>query len=131
MKNVLITAVVLFIVGLLVGFIPQYQKASNLRTELEAARLSGQLGQIRELAALSWAEASKMNYGSAAVDSERMFNLASQTASQQTKDTGLHDTLENLLSFRDTVEGKLKAGDAGVLDPLQQIVQKTQTDLKR
>lgn len=130
-KKVLITAVIVFIIGFLLGFIPQYRKASNLQTDLDAAQLTGELAHIRELAALSLAEASRMNYGSAAVDSERMFNLVNETANQHTKETGLHDTLENLLTFRNTVESKLKNGDNNVLDPLQQIVQKTQANLKR
>jgi hypothetical protein len=36
-----------------------------------------------------------------------------------------------LSTFRDTVKGKLSAADASVLEPLQQIVQKTQRELKR
>lgn len=129
-KKVVITAVIVFIVGFLLGFIPQYRKGSDLRARLDRAQLSGELAQIRELAALSYTDASRMNYGSAAEDSEHMFNLASETANQ-TKDAGLRESLQGLLTLRDTVEGKLKAADSSVLQPLQQIVQKTQSDLKR
>jgi hypothetical protein len=84
---------------------------------LETARLENKLREIRELASLSYIDASKMNYGSAAEDSERMFGLAREVA-YDTKDDGLS-------TFRDTVKGKLSAADASVLEPLQQIVQKT------
>jgi hypothetical protein len=71
-----------------------------------------------------------MNYGSAAEDSEGMFNVAKEVAND-TKDDGLRNSLTGLLAFHDAVKGKLSAGDASVLEPLQQIVQKTQTELKR
>jgi hypothetical protein len=48
-----------------------------------------------------------------------------------TKDDGLRSSLNGLSTFRDTVMGKLSAADASVLEPLQQIVQKTQRELKR
>ncbi len=129
-KTAAITGAVLFVAGLLLGFIPQYSKASKLTTQLETARLQNKLSEIRELASLSYMDASKMNYGSAAEDSERMFGLAREAAND-TKDEGLRSSLNGLLTFHDTVAGKLGAADASVLGPLQQIVQKTQTELKR
>ncbi len=129
-KKVAITGAILFVIGFLLGFIPQYQKASKLTAELDSARLGGELSQIREKAALSYVDASRMNYGSAAEDSERMFGLATQLAND-TKDAALRSSLQGLLTLRDTVEGKLKAADSSVLQPLQQIVQKSQTELKR
>jgi hypothetical protein len=129
-RTVAIFGMVLFLVGFLLGFIPQYQKASNLATQLERARLESKLREIRELASLSYIEASKMNYGSATEDSERMFGLAREVVND-TADGGLRRSLNGLLTFRDTVKGKLSAADASVLEPLQQIVQKTQKELKR
>ena len=46
-------------------------------------------------------------------------------------DDALRSSLNGLSTFRDTVMGKLSAADASVLEPLQQIVQKTQKELKR
>jgi hypothetical protein len=97
---------------------------------LETARLESKLRETRELASLSYIDASKMNYGSATEDSERMFGLAREVANDTT-DVGLRSSLNGLSTFRDTVMGKLSAADASVLEPLQQIVQKTQRELKR
>jgi hypothetical protein len=129
-KTVAIVGIVLFLAGFLLGFIPEYQKASKLTTQLETARLESKLREIRALASLSYIEATKLNYGSAAEDSERMFGLAREVAND-TKDDGLRSSLNGLLTFHDTVMGKLSAADASVLEPLQQIVQKTQKELKR
>jgi hypothetical protein len=129
-KTVAIVGAVLFLAGFLLGFIPEYQRASNLAKQLETARLESKLREIRESASLSYIDASKMNYGSATEDSERMFGVAREVANDTTDD-GLRSSLNGLSTFRDTVMGKLKAADASVLEPLQQIVQKTQRELKR
>jgi hypothetical protein len=129
-KTVIIVGVTLLLAGFLLGFIPEYQRASKLAKQLETAQLESNLRGIRELASLSYIDASKMNYGSAAEDSERMFGLAREVAND-TKDDGLRSSLNGLSTFRDTVAGKLRAADGSVLEPLQQIVQKTQRELKR
>jgi hypothetical protein len=129
-KTVAIVGAILFLAGFLLGFVPEYQRASKLAKQLETARLENKLREIRELASLSYIDASKMNYGSAAEDSERMFGLVREVAND-TKDDGLRSSLDGLSTFRDTVKGKLSAADASVLEPLQRIVQKTQRELKR
>jgi len=129
-KTVAIVGAVLLLAGFLLGFIPEYQRASQLAKQLETARLESKLREIRELASLSYIDASKMNYGSAAEDSERMFGVAREVAND-TKDDGLRSSLNGLSTFRETVKGKLSAADASVLEPLQQIVQKTQREVKR
>ena len=129
-KTVAIVGTVLFLAGFLLGFIPEYQRASKLYKQLETARLESNLKEIRALASLSYLDAAKINYGAAAEDSERMFGLAREVAND-TKDDGLRRSLSGLSTFRETVKGKLSAADASVLEPLQQIVQKTQKELKR
>ena len=125
-----IVGIVLLFASFLSGFIPEYQKASRLAKQLETARLESKLKEIRELASLSYIDAAKMNYGLAAEDSERMFGLAREVASD-TKDDGLRSNLNSLSTSHDMVMGKLSAADASVLEPLLQIVQKTQRELKR
>ena len=129
-KMFAIVGAVLFLAGYLLGFIPEHQKASTLAQQLETVQLQSKLREIRALASLSYIDATKLNYGSAAEDSERMFGLVSQV-SAETKDAGLRNSLNGLLTFRDTVRGKLSAADATVLEPLQQIVEKTQGELQR
>ena len=129
-KTVAIVGIVLFLAGFLLGFIPQHQKASDLTKQLETVRLESKVREIRALASLSYIDAMKLNYGSAAEDSERMFGLAREAAND-TKDDSLRTSLNGLATFRETVMDKLRAADASVLEPLQQIVQKTQKELKR
>ncbi len=129
-KTVAIVGAVLFLVGFLIGFVPQYQRASKLAQQLETAQLQSKLREIRALASLSYIDATKLNYGSAAEDSEKMFSLAREVANE-TKDDGLRNSLNGLSKFHDTVRGKLSAADASVLEPLQQIVQKVQGELSR
>jgi len=129
-KTVAIVGTVLFLAGFLLGFIPQHQIASKLAMQLETVRLESKLREIRELASLSYFDAAKLNYGSAAEESERMFGLASEVANDM-KDDALRNSLNGLSTFRETVMSKLRAADASVLEPLQQIVQKTQRELKR
>ena len=129
-KTAAIGGIVLFVAGFLLGFIPQHKKASDLTKQLETARLESKLREIRALASLSYIDATKLNYGSAAEDSERMFGVAREVAND-TKDDGLRSSLNGLATFRETVMDKLRAADASVLEPLQQIVQKTQKELKR
>ena len=129
-KTVATVGIVLFVAGFLLGFIPQHKKASDLGKQLETVRLESKLREIRALASLSYIDATKLNYGSAAEDSERMFSLAREVAND-TKDDGLRSSLNGLATFRETVMDKLRAADASVLEPLQQIVQKTQKELNR
>jgi hypothetical protein len=128
--TVAVLGAALFLIGFLIGYIPEHQKTSAFASQVETARLDSKLREIRELASLSYVEASKLNYGSAADDAGKMFAISQQVATD-TKDDGLRRSLNSLLTFRDTVKGKLSAADASVLEPLQQIVQKTQTELKR
>jgi hypothetical protein len=115
-KTVAIVGAVLFLAGFLLGFIPESQRASKLAKQLETARLESKLREIRELASISYIDASKRNYGLAAEDSERMFGLIREAAND-TKDDGLRSSLTGLSTFRDTVMGKLSAADASVLEP--------------
>jgi len=129
-KTVAIVGIVLFVAGFLLGFIPQHKKASDLTNQLETVRLESKLREIRALASLSYIDATKLNYGSALEDSERMFGLAREVAND-TKDENLRSSLDGLATFREPVMDKLRTADASVLEPLQQIVQKTQKELKR
>jgi hypothetical protein len=128
-KTTVIFSAVLLFVGLLLGFIPESQRASELAMQLNSGRLENKLMQIRELAALSYVDASTKNYASAAGNSERMFGVANEVA-KNTKDDALRGSLTSLLTFHETVQSKLSAGDASVLDQLQQVVKKTQGELK-
>jgi hypothetical protein len=74
--------------------------------QLDGARLENKLREIGELAALSYMDASKKNYASAAGESERMFGVANEVA-KNTKDDALRGGLTGLLAFHDPVQSKL------------------------
>ena len=97
LKTVAIVGTVLFLAGALLGFVPGHQKVSKLSEELEGSRLESKLSEIRELASISYINASKMNYGSAAESSKRMFGLVSELAGD-TKDASLRNNLNDLIA---------------------------------
>ena len=128
-KAIGIWGAVLFLGGGLLGFVPQYKKVSQLTRELDSLRSESKLQEIRGLASLSYVDTARMNYGSAAEHAERMFDLSRQLASE-TKSDGLRSSLAGIASFHDTVMSKLRSADPSALEPLQQLVQKTQRELK-
>jgi hypothetical protein len=129
-KTAAIGGVMLLVVGFLFGFIPESQRAAEMSMQLDGARLENKLSEIRELASLSYLDASKKNYAAAAGESERMFGVANEVE-KNTKNDALRGTLTGLLAFHDAVQSKLSAGDASVMEQLQQVVKKTQGELKR
>ena len=129
-QRVVSIGAILFLAGFLLGFIPERRRASLLDEQRKAAQLQKRLSDIRELALLSYFQASRLNYGSARDASERMFGLARQLANG-TEDRNLKSSLDALQTMHDPLKAKLTAADASVLQPLQQLVQKTQSELTR
>lgn len=129
-QRVVSIGAILFLAGFLFGFIPERRKASLLDEQWKTAQLQGQLSEIRELALLSYFQASRLNYGSARDASERMFGRATQLANGS-EDRNLKSSLDGLQSFHESLKAKLTAADPSVLQQLQQLVQKTQAELKR
>ena len=56
MRNFL-TWVIVFIVGLLIGFVPQYWKARGLREELMSCHTKADLAKVQQSAALTYVAA--------------------------------------------------------------------------
>ncbi|HMF00775.1 MAG TPA: hypothetical protein VKK06_12885, partial [Terriglobia bacterium] len=61
---------ILFVGGFLLGFVPEYLKNRNLRSQLEAPqktidelRAQLQMSELRDQASLMWIELSRQNYG--------------------------------------------------------------------
>ncbi len=92
-RTVAIVGVVLFLAGFLLGFIPQYRKVSTLSSQLETARLQNKLRQIRELASLSYMDASRETTDPQAKIQISMFSLATEVAAD-TKDGALRNSLK-------------------------------------
>ena len=131
MRNKLILWVVLFVAGLLVGFIPQYSKVKALRQELStdtqelaSSRVNLQLCHLQDLAAMTYLDATRQNYGSAAEQSSRFFKEAQEFANQTTE-ANLKRALEGVLSARDTITAELAKGNPAVVADLQALLLKT------
>ena len=116
-----VTWVVVFVVGLLVGFVPQYWKAHNLRTDLESCNTAASLSQVKQSAALTYVTATQLNYGVAAGYAQQMFAQA-QNLANSSSDNNLRTLMNQVLSSRDKITADLAKGDSAVIGELQPVV---------
>ena len=136
----LILLAVLFAVGLLLGFIPQYLKKGEVEVELtrvqmelessrrtvEAHRLQIWIAEVRDLAAMMYVEATRQNYGLAADFSTAYFTLLQETVSQSPNPEQKRG-LEQLLSRRNAITSILAKGDAAAVAELRDLLLATHT----
>lgn len=123
-KNGIIFAGVLLILTFLAGFLPGYAKGRRLERELAEVRQENRLAQLRDLACLTYLQATQKDFGLAAGTSTRLFDHAREVASQ-TLDSADRKSVEDLLSLRDPITAKLVNGDSEVLYELQALLVKT------
>jgi hypothetical protein len=112
---------VLFLVGLLVGFIPQYTKARHFEWQANFCDASLQLAQVRRPAALMYVSATQLNYGMATSYANQFFEQARQLAGTS-PDSGVRSTLSGVLSSQDKIMTELAKGNAQVVSDLQPIL---------
>ena len=120
MKNRLFIEAVAVVVAFLAGFLPQYLKARRLESEAHALQQASANGGLRDLAGLSYVQASQKNYGLAAATSTRFFNRARELANQAA-DPPARKALEDLMLSRDKITAELAKGDPGVIGDLQDV----------
>jgi hypothetical protein len=123
-KNRIMTAAVVLILTFLAGFLPGYVKGQRQEEELRVARQESSLAQLRDLASLAYLQASQKDYGLAAGTTTRLFDRIREVANQ-TKNSTIRTSLEDLLSLRDPITAKLATGDSEVLNELQSLLVKT------
>ncbi len=124
MRNFIVW-VVLLVVGLLVGFVPQYLKARRLDEELSSCTAKAGLAQARQSGALTYIAATQLNYGVAAGYAQIFFADA-QKLQGTTSDASLRDLLTQILSSRDKITSDLAKGSSDVIGELQPLVLKLQ-----
>jgi hypothetical protein len=117
----LLTWVIVFIVGLLVGFVPQYWKAQTVRERLNSCTATADLSKVQQSAALTYVAATQLNYGVASGYAQTFFASA-QTLQGTTTDPSVKDVLSQVLSARDKITGDLAKGSAEVVGELQPLV---------
>ncbi|MGA2714331.1 MAG: hypothetical protein ABSG41_14580 [Bryobacteraceae bacterium] len=124
MKNRVVVVFILLIIVFLAGFVPQYLKVKRLENDLAVARQENSLAQLRDLAALTFVQASQKNYGLAAGTSTQFFSRTREMA-DRAPDANGRKALEDLLTSQDKITAELANGDPGALGDLQVLFEKT------
>ena len=112
---------VLFLAGLLAGFIPQYLKARDLIRQVSVCNAAYQLAELRRSAALTYVTATQLNYGMASGYANQFFEQA-RRLSATTSDVSGRSMLSDVLSSRDKITTDLAKGDPQVVSDLQPIL---------
>jgi len=122
-----VVLVVLFLIGFLLGYIPQKSrlteaKAANekltaqvlqLQENLDTARFSLKLASLRDQLTFIHLQVLDKNYGIATQLSSRYFDGVRE-AMDQAKNTEIRDFLSSLLKNRDSITAALSKGDPEV-----------------
>jgi hypothetical protein len=134
-KHKLILWAVLFLVGFLLGFFPQYSRRAEVQDRLEQTReelrsargeiddlvFQLRLAEMRDLLGMLHLEATRQNFGVAADHSTRFFNLVGELAALDPDDTRRAE-LQRLLQGRDTVTALLAQGDPAVVAEIRSLL---------
>jgi hypothetical protein len=123
MKNRLLIEAIVVVVTFLVGFVPQYIKTRRQEGELNALQQANANAELRDLAGLSYVQATQKNYGLAAATSARFFNRARELANRAA-DPPARKVLEDLMPARDKITAELARGDPGAVGDLQDVFTK-------
>jgi hypothetical protein len=111
-----------FVAGLLIGFVPQYLKARDLKRQVSVCNAAYQLAEVRRSAALTYVAATQLNYGTASGYANQFFDQVRHLEASTSDDSG-RSMLSNVLSSRDKITADLAKGDPQVVSDLQPILQ--------
>ncbi len=132
MKNKLIIGTALLIVGLVLGFLPQYrqlaaarQETEVLRQQLAVSKRSDTLNAFRNRAALLYVETTRSNF-TVALDLGSRYFTDLQAFSSQTADSALKQELSEILLSRDAIIAGLAKPDPAVAQQIQELFLKLQ-----
>jgi hypothetical protein len=118
MKNKAIVAAAALVVVFLVGFLPQYMKASRLEGELRTSQQQLEGAELRDLIGLAYLQASQKNFGLASETTSRFFNRSREIAAGR-------KPIEDLSASRDKITAALAKGDPAAINDLQDLFLKT------
>ena len=132
-RNLIIVAAICLLAVFLLGFVPQFQKASALRSEIvQRDAVIGQLQQelkiakVRDLAALLYLELSRKNFGLAAEHAPDLFTQV-RALSGEASLSPVKADLENIANQKDAVMANIAktdpAAEAQVRDLFEKIHQ--------
>src|ERR1700686_4207685 len=111
----------LFLAGLLVGFIPQYVKVRDLKRQVKVCNAAFQLAEVRRSAALTYVAATQLNYGTATGYAHEFFDQGRQLAGT-TSDPSGRSMLSDVLTSRDKSTPDLANASPQVVNHLQPIL---------
>ena len=119
-KPAIIGAAVLFLAGLLIGFIPQYLNGRSVQArldetgqELSIARERAEMYEVSSLIGAVYLETQSKNFGVAGEYSTRFFDRVQALLAQGT-DPARRDFLQQALAQRDAITAGLAQGDPAV-----------------
>jgi hypothetical protein len=130
-RNLLIAAAIMIVAAFLLGFVPQFRNASQLRDELRASgqrieqlqREAG-LSKARDLAGLLYLQLTRKNYGIAAQHATAFFDhiraLMNGTLSPESR-----SALENIANHRDAIVASIAKSDPAVEAQAGDILERT------
>jgi hypothetical protein len=123
--------VVLLLIGLGVGFVPEYLKNRELRAQLQnpqktidTLNLQIQLGQLRDEASMALLEISRQNFGLAR-DHVGEYYTKLKDLSDNVQDPNLKKSLQDLSMTRDAITADLATATGSALTAWQPVVLKT------
>src|SRR5215471_6093030 len=122
---------VLLLIGLGVGFVPEYLKNRELRSELEnpqktidALNLQIQMSQLRDEASLALLEISRQNFGLAR-DHVGEYYTKLKDVTDTVQDPVLKKSLQDLAMTRDAITADLATATNAAMGAWQPVVLKT------
>ena len=122
---------VLLIGAFLAGYVPEYLKNVDLRTQLEnprkmidALKLQLQLSELRDLASLMLVEVSRENYGLARDRAGQYYSRLNEVI-ESVQDQAMKTSLQELATTRDSVTAALATPSPASLTAIQPVVLKT------
>jgi hypothetical protein len=124
MTNKIIVVAVLLVAVFLIGFVPQYARASRLEADLRQSREACAGADLRDLIGLAYVQSNQKNYGLAAGTTGLFFNRV-RVMANAAQDANRRKALEDLLAPRDRITAQLARGDAAVVGDLQDLFVKT------
>src|SRR5215468_11231216 len=98
--NKIIVVAVLLVVVFMLGFVPQYARASRLEADLRQSRDACAGADLRDLIGLAYLQSNQKNYGLAAGTTGVFFNRVREVANGA-PDANRRRALEDLLASRD------------------------------
>jgi hypothetical protein len=130
----IVAAIIILIAAFLLGFVPQFRRASQLQEEvrlrdqrIQELQREASLAKVRETASSLYIELTRKNYGLAAQHAAALFNHIG-TVLKETSDPKIKSGLENILGEKDStltniakMDGAAELSAGKILEQIRQL----------